>query len=117
MHSPRGVIWLDQPMRDLICLTDHVEAHLPRRGCVSVPGLICELNTVVRQDRVDSIGHDIEQVLQELSGGTSVGLVDELRDSKLACSVYANKEIKLALAGFHLGDINMKKPIGYRLKR
>jgi hypothetical protein len=99
--GPR-VVWLGKPMLDLIRRTNHVEAHLPGRGCVSVPGLICELDTIVPQDRVDSIWHDIERVLQEFPGCTSVSFVDELRDSKLACSVYANKEVKLALAGFHL---------------
>ena len=61
---------------------------------------------------MDSIGYDIDQVLQKFPGLTSVGFVDELHDSKLACLVYANKKIKLAFADFHLGDINMKKPIG-----
>ena len=43
------VILLGKPMLDLIRLTNHVEEHLPGRGCVSVsvPGLIGELDTIV----------------------------------------------------------------------
>jgi hypothetical protein len=33
------VVWLDQPVPDLIGLADHVQAHLPRIRCVSIARL------------------------------------------------------------------------------
>ena len=50
--GPR-MIWLGQPMLDPIRLTDHVKAHPSSRGCVSVPGLICELDANILCPAVD----------------------------------------------------------------
>jgi hypothetical protein len=49
-------------------------------------------------------------VLQELPSCAPVSFIDELRDGKLACSVYADKEIQLPVAGLHLGNIDVKRP-------
>lgn len=57
--GPR-VIGLGQPVLNAVGLTDHVEAHWPGIDCVTVPGLLGELNAVIGENCVDLIGHGFE---------------------------------------------------------
>lgn len=57
----RRKTWLDQPVFDPMYVTDQVKVHLPGPSSVPSAGLIGELG-VVGQDRVDPVGHDVEQV-------------------------------------------------------
>ncbi len=41
------MVWFGQPVFNLICRADHVEAHGPRIDCVPVAGLVCKLDAVV----------------------------------------------------------------------
>ena len=77
--GPR-MVRLCEPVLDVVCLADHVEAHLARPGSVPVSGLLGELDAVVGQDRVDSVRHRCQQVLEELPRRSSIGLVDQLGD-------------------------------------
>ena len=56
--------------------------------------------------------HGLQQVLQELPGGSPVGLVDELGDGELAGAVDGDEQVELSLGSLHLGDIHVEKPIG-----
>jgi hypothetical protein len=76
---------------------------------VTVLRLHGELNAIIRQDCVQPVGHDRQEVLHELTRRFSVGLVDQLCDCELACAVNADEEIKLSLAGLHLCDVHMKE--------
>lgn len=51
------VVWLGWPMLDLLCPTDHVEAHLPGICYVPVPGLLNAAHTALgnRGDGYDVI--------------------------------------------------------------
>ena len=56
-------LWLvgfGQPMLNPVCVTDHVKTHRPRICCVSVSGLLSELDAIVGEDVVDVIGDGFE---------------------------------------------------------
>ena len=78
--------------------------------CVSVAGLLGELDPVVRQDGMDLVGHGFEHVLQELPGGLSVSIRNELSDSELGRPVDSDEEKELSLGGLHFGDVDVKEP-------
>ena len=106
--GPR-MVGLRQPVLDPVCLTDHVEAHRSGDDRVPVPRLLCKLDAVVGQDCVDLVGHGLEHVLQELPGGASVGLLDELGYRELARAVDADEQVKLALGGLNLSDVDVEE--------
>ena len=81
------VVRLGQSVLDLVCLADHVEAHLPGICGIPVPGLVGELDSVVGQDRVEAVRNHFQQVFQELPRRPPVGLLDQLGDCELARSV------------------------------
>jgi hypothetical protein len=110
------MVWLGQPMLDAICLTDHVEAHLPRICCVSVARLLGELDAVISQDRVNATWDGLEQMLEEFPRCLAICFIHELRDCKLAGPVNAYKEIELALHRLNFGDIDMKEADGVTLE-
>ena len=84
--GPR-VVGLGEPVLDAVGLTDHVEAHRPGIDGVAVPGLLGELDAIISEDRVDAIRDDLEQMFEELPRRFPVGLLEQLRDSELACAV------------------------------
>jgi len=94
---------------DVVGFADHVEAHLSREGGVAVARLLGELDAVVGQDRVDLVRHGLQQLFEELPGGSSVGLVNQLGDSELAGAINGDEQIEPALGRLQLGDINMKE--------
>ena len=71
--GPR-VVWLCEAVLDVVRLTDHFEAHLPRPGGVTVARLLGELDAVVGQDRVDPVRHRFQQVFQEFPSRPPVSL-------------------------------------------
>ncbi len=82
-----------EPVLDIVCLIDHVEAHLAGPAGVPVAGLLGELDAIVGQDRVDAIRHGFQQVFKELPCCAPVSLVDQLSDRELACAVYTDEEM------------------------
>jgi len=80
--GPR-VVRLCEPVLNVVCLADHVEAHLTRPGGVPVAGLLGELDAIVREDGVDAIRHGLQQVFKELPRRSPVGLVGQLRTANL----------------------------------
>ena len=96
-------------MFDPVGLANHVEAHWPGVDGVAVSRLLCELNAVVCQNGMHLIRHTFEHVLQELPGCLPVCLLDKLGHGKFACAVNADEQVKLALSGLHLGDVDMEE--------
>jgi hypothetical protein len=84
---------------DAVGLADHVEAQWPRIDGVPVPGLLCEPDTVIRQNRVDLAGHSLEHVLEELPGCLSVSLCNELSDGEFGRPIDAGEQVELAFGG------------------
>jgi hypothetical protein len=54
------MVGFGQPMLNPVCVTDHVKTHRPRICCVSVSGLLSELDAIVGEDGVDMIGDGFE---------------------------------------------------------
>lgn len=106
VHAPNQtagprVVGLGQAVLDPVGFADHVEAHLPGIGCVSVPGLIGALEALIGQDRVDLSGNDLQQMLQELPCRPPVRLFNELGERELARSVECHEETGLAFGYLH----------------
>ena len=74
--GPR-VVRLGEPVLDVVRFADHIEAHLTRPGGVTVARLVGELDPVVSQDRMDSVGHSFQQVFEELPRRSPISLVDQ----------------------------------------
>ena len=104
-----GMVGFGKPVLDIVRFADHVEAHMARPSGVAVAWLVGELDAIVGQDRVDAVRNGFEQVLQELPRRSSVSLVDQLGDRKLAGAVDADEQVELALRGLHLGDIHVEE--------
>lgn len=101
-----------QPVLDPVGLADLVEAHLPRPGSISVAGLVCELDAVVCQDRVDSIGRGFQKVFEKLPGGSTVSLSHELGNGEFTRAVDGHELKKSALHRPHLGDFDVDEADG-----
>ncbi len=52
-----GMIWLGQPMLDVIGLADQIKSNLAECHAVPIAWLLGELDAVVCQDRVNLVGH------------------------------------------------------------
>ena len=87
-----------KPVLDPVGLADHVEAHLPGTGGVTVARLFGELDAVVGQDRMDAVGDGLRQMLQELPSGAPVGPTSHLGDGEFAGSVDGTKRESLSSA-------------------
>ncbi len=110
--GPR-MVWLGEPVLDVVGLADHVEAHLAGPGDVAVARLPGELDAVVGQDGVDAVGYGFQQVFEELPCCPAIGLVNQLRDGELAGAINADEQVELAFGGLLPKAISMwKKPIG-----
>ena len=106
--GPR-MVRLGEPVLDVVCLADHVEAHLTRPGGVAVARLLCELDAVVGQDRVNAVRHGFQQVFEELPRRAPVSLVDQSGNRELARAVDADEHVELAFGGLHLGDVHVEE--------
>ena len=60
--------------------------------------------------------HNLEHVLQELSGRLSVSCRNELGDGEFASALDADEETELAFGRPHFGDVNVKEPDGIALE-
>ena len=106
--NPR-VVRLCEPVLDVVRLTDHVEAHLPRPGGVAVARLLSELDAVVGQDRVDPLRYRFLQVFQDFPSRPPVSFVDRLSGGELAGAVDADEQVELAFGSLNLGDIHVEE--------
>jgi len=104
-----GVVRFGKSMLDVVRVADHVEAHLTRPGGVTVAWLLCELDAIVGQDRVDPVRHRFQQVLKELPRRSPVSLVDKLGDREFTGAVDADEQVELAFGSLNLGDIHVKE--------
>ena len=103
-----GMIWLGQPMFDVIGLADQVKSHLAECHAVTIARLLGELDAVVGQDCVNLVRHRFQQVLQELPGRLAIGLLDQLRHGEFAGAVNRYKQVEFAFLGSDLGDIDVE---------
>ena len=57
------MVGFGQPMLKSVCVTDHVKTHRPRMYCVSISGLLGELDAVVRQNCVQLVWNGFQHGL------------------------------------------------------
>jgi len=76
----------------------------------SVLWQIGELDAIVGEHDLDSVGHGGDKGLQEGARGLRIGLVDELSDCELGGAVGLDEEIEFALRRrLHFGDIDVEE--------
>jgi len=103
---------------DAILLAAHLE-HVgdePCCGAIGVTRWQAELDAIVRQDRVDLVGHCLDESGEEGRGGDAVGLVHQPDEGELAGPVDGNEEIELSFGGLHLGDVDVEEADGIGLE-
>lgn len=93
-----------------------VETHRAGVDGVPVLRLFCELNAIIRQNRLGLIGRGLEHVLQKFPGCFSVGIYNELGDGELGRLVNSDKEKELVLGSLHLGNVDVKESDGITLE-
>ena len=76
--------------------------------CVSISGLLGELDAVVHKDCVYLVWNGFQHGLSKLRGRLAICFVDQLQNGKLAGSINSYKEIQLTLIGTKLSDINLE---------
>src|SRR6478752_6792609 len=97
-------------MLDAVLVADAVE-HVPTvTGCRarSVARCVAELLAVVGQDRVDVVGHSLYQGAQEVRRDVSIGSCLQPGEGKLRGSVDRHEQVKLALFGADLSNIDVE---------
>jgi hypothetical protein len=98
-----GMIGFGEAVRDAVRLTHTRKDML--EGIV-IPLAVGELNAVIRQDRVDFIGHGVDEVAQELRRDGLDGLRVQLGIGKLAGAVDGDEQLEFAFFGPHFGDLD-----------
>jgi hypothetical protein len=79
------------------------------------------VRAVVGEDRVDAIGHRLDQTTEEVGSDPAGRLLVQLRKGQLRGTVVGDEEVKLAVLGADLGPRSApgsmwKKPMGQLLK-
>lgn len=65
---------------------------------------------------MDSIGHSLNQIAQELRGCHLTGFSMQFSERELGSAINGNEEIKLTLCCSHLSDVDMKVTNGVALE-
>jgi len=75
-----GMVHLCQAMLDPVLRADPVEDVLHR---IAILFAVCELDAVVGEDRVDSVGQRRDEITQELGSGHLAGLLLQPHEGEL----------------------------------
>ena len=113
-----GVVRLGQPVLDAMLVADPVEQvnAVSRGRAGAVPGQIGELDSVVGENRVDPVGNDLDERLQESRRDFPGCLLAQLGMGELAGPVDGDEQIEPAFLGTNLGNINVEIADGIRLE-
>jgi hypothetical protein len=69
---------------------------------------LCERRAVIRQHRVDRVGHGGDERAQEVGSDPACGLRMPLGNSKRARPLDGDEKIEAAFCRMHLGHVNME---------
>jgi hypothetical protein len=69
---------------------------------------MAELDAIVGEDRVDVVGHDLDQGLQEGACGGDRGLLLQMREGELAGAIDRDKQMEPPFGGLHLSDVDVE---------
>lgn len=100
------MVRVGQPVLNPVRFADQIKPHGPRIDGVPVSGLLCELDTVVRQDR---LRRRLKEVFMELPGRLTVGFLYQLHDCERTGAVDGYEEIDLTLFGPDLGNVDVEE--------
>jgi hypothetical protein len=105
-----GMIGFREAVVDAVQKTEPVKRMAAKagRGSLAILRQIGELDAIVREHGMDSIGDSRDQRLEESRRRLHVGTFDQLHESELRSAVDGHKEIELAFGGAYLGQIDME---------
>lgn len=75
---------------------------------IAIPRTICELDAVVCQYRVETVGNGLDEVLQKPGGLQLSCLWVQFSEGKLAGAVDRHEQIQLPLGCLHFGNVDME---------
>jgi len=84
----------------------------PSGEALTVPGQIGELNAVIGEERVDAVGHRLNETVKERSCCSAGGTFHQPGNRKLAGPVNRDEEIELAFSSLHLRDVDVEEAVG-----
>lgn len=116
--DPR-VVWLGEPMLDVVCPADLVEAVDVVQGgrAATVLGQLGELDAVVGQDDVQAVRTGLDECLQESAGHGSISAFVQLGKGVFGRPVDGHPEVQLAFAGANLRDVDVEEADRVALER
>ena len=108
--GPR-MVWLGQPVFDPMFGADAIEQMACKLCCwsVAIAWRVTELDTIVGQDDVQSIGEGVDQVAQELAGDHPGSLRLQPGEDEFGRAVDAHEQVEFAFFG---PDLSRKSPYG-----
>ncbi len=108
-----------QPVLDAILSAPHIEhvRDVARCWSIGVAGWKGELDAVVCQNSVDSVGNGVDQGDKEGRCRCPAGLSDQLHEGEFSRAINGDIEIKLAFRGLDFGNVDMEVAnwIGFEL--
>ena len=107
-----GMVRLGEPMLDIVCLADHVEAHLARPGDVAIAGLLGELDAIMGQDSVDAVGTALSKCSRNSQAVRLSALSTSWVTANLLVRSMPTSRYSLPSAVCTLAISMWKKPIG-----
>ena len=113
------IIWLRQTVIDIVAGAGHVDGigsedflaldhRLDLGDAPACASGHCEVNAVGGENGVDLVGHQFDQLAQEVGRNTSGGAFMQFGEGELAYSVDGYEHVELALLGPDFGDVDME---------
>lgn len=110
IRGPR-VVWLGEPMLDVVRPANLVEAVDAVQGsrAATVLGQLGELDAVIGQDDVQAVRTSLDERLQKGAGHGPISAFVQLGEGVFGCPVDGHPEVQLAFAGANFRDVDMKE--------
>ena len=96
---------LGEPVFNPVVVADPIKDVVER---IFVMGVVCELDAIVGEYRVDGVGHGGHQIAQELRRNHLASLLVQLGVSELGRPIASDEQTQLSLDRLHLCDVDMK---------
>lgn len=108
--GPR-VVWLGEPMLDVVRPADLVEAVDAVQGsrASTVLRQLGELDAVVGQDDVQAVRTSFDERLQEGAGHGPISAFVQLGEGVFGCPVDGHPKVPFAFAGANFRDVDMEE--------
>ena len=115
LHLPirPRMIDLGEPVLDAVLVTDPIEDVVKR---VFMAGVVCELNAVVRQHRVDGVRHSGDEIAEKLGGDHLTRFLMQVGIGELGCPVDGHEQAQLTFGRLHLCDVDVEGTDGIALE-